>query len=104
MTSKLVFLLLFFMVGSPAMADIDTTTEAEKRYLIKIVEEIQHVDELAQHASENSDPNARVNLDYVALRSDLKEIKRALESHIQKPSRSPRRVTDLTFVKSNHNE
>lgn len=87
------------LISAVCLADVDTTTEAEKRYLIKITEELKQLDELAQKASENADPEARVNLDYVALRSDLQEIRRALESHLQKPSRSPRKITDLALAK-----
>lgn len=80
------------------MANTDTTTEAEKRILIKIAQELSHLDDLASKASANADPAARVTLDYVALRHDLQEIKRALEAHINKPSRSPRTIKPLELV------
>ncbi|QEY16067.1 hypothetical protein D0C16_08770 [Cellvibrio sp. KY-GH-1] len=80
------------------LAEVDTTTEAEKRYLIKVAQELKHLDELAAKAASNADPDARVTLDYVALRNDLQEMRRALEAHLQKPSRSPRRIDELTFA------
>lgn len=84
--------------SNSVFAEVDTTTEAEKRYLIKVAQELKHLDELASKAANNADPDARVTLDYVALRNDLQEMRRALEAHLQKPSRSPRRIDELTFA------
>lgn len=97
---KILFgLMAGLLITLSCFAEVDTTTEAEKRYLIKIAEELSQLDKLAQQASENADPDARVNFDYVALRNDLQEIRRALEGHIQKPSRSPRKISDLELAK-----
>jgi RAQPRD family integrative conjugative element protein len=90
---KQLFLTLLIL-AAPAMA-VDTTTEDEKRYLIKISQDIAHISELANKAKQSADPDARVSLDYVALINDLNEIKRALDAHINAPSRSPRKIQSL---------
>lgn len=90
---KHIFLSLL-LLAMPAMA-VDTTTEDEERYLIKISQELAHINELANKAKQSADPNARVSLDYVALIHDLNEIKRALDAHITAPSRSPRKIQSL---------
>lgn len=86
------------LFSQAVLAEVDTTTEAEKRYLIKVAQELKHLDELAAKAATNADPDARVTLDYVALRNDLQEMRRALEAHLQKPSRSPRKINELAFA------
>jgi RAQPRD family integrative conjugative element protein len=97
---------LFFLVvvssflSLNAVAGTDAATEAEKRYLIKIAQELTHLETLAQKAADNADPDARVTLDYVALRNDLQEIKRALETHVSKPSRTPRNLRDLELARN----
>lgn len=96
---KTFFVVVVGLMGSGiCMANTDATTEDERRYLIKIVQDIHHLDELATKAANQADPDARVTLDYVALRRDLQEIKRALESHITKPSRSPRKIKTLELA------
>lgn len=89
---------LCVMLSLNTVANTDAATETEKRYLIKIAQELAHLDELANKASSTADPDARVTLDYVALRHDLQEIKRALETHINKPLRTPRNITALELV------
>lgn len=98
MKKLLLMLIGVIAISQPVFADVDTTTEAEKRYLIKVAQELKHLDELATKAASNADPDARVTLDYVALRKDLQEMRRALEAHLEKPSRSPRRIDDLAFA------
>lgn len=80
------------------LANTDAATEEEKRYLIKISQELAHLDELATKAANKADPDARITLDYVALRRDLQEIKRALEAHIKQPSRTPRNLVALELA------
>lgn len=95
---------LFFVVfvsgflSLNAFASTDAATEAEKRYLIKIAQELAHLEALAQKAADSADPDARITLDYVALRNDLQEIKRALETHVSKPSRTPRNLRALELA------
>lgn len=91
-------LLLGLLVSMTSVANTDATTEEERRYLIKIAQDLAHLDELAAKAASKADPHARINLDYVALRNDLQEMKRALESHITKPSRSPRNIKSLELA------
>lgn len=98
---KYLFILMLVLVPL-ANADvdiaIDTTTENEKRYLIKIVNELAHLQELTQKAKRAADPNARISLDYIALENDLREMRRALEAHVTAPSRSPRKLTQLELT------
>ncbi len=82
----------------PLFANVDTTTEAERRYLIKVANELAQLEVLAKKAESNADPDARVTLDYVALKNDLAEMRRALESHLHAPSRSPRKLEPLHFT------
>jgi RAQPRD family integrative conjugative element protein len=93
---KYVFVLMA-LLSQYASADVDTTTESERRYLIKVANEIAHLEQLTQKAEAYADPDARVTLDYVALKRDLAEMRRALESHLRKPSRSPRKLEPLQF-------
>lgn len=98
----LIIIIGLLSVGnSIADTETDTVTEDEKRYLIKIVQDLKHVDEMAAKASIKADPDARVTLDYVALRHDLQEMQRALEAHINNPSRSPRKLEGLTLAGNN---
>lgn len=92
----IVFIGLFYV--SASSANTDAVTEEEKRYLIKITQELKHLDELAAKASYKADPDARVTLDYVALRNDLQEMQRALDAHINNPSRSPRKLNALSLA------
>ena len=98
---KYVFVLLAWL-SQCASADVDTTTESERRYLIKVANEIVHIEQLAQKAADSADPDARVTLDYVALKNDLAEMRRALETHLRKPSRSPRNIRALQFAPAGH--
>lgn len=94
-------LLLGLLVSVTSVANTDATTEEERRYLIKIAQDLAHLDELAAKAQNKADPQARINFDYMALRNDLQEMKRALESHITKPSRSPRNIKSLELASKN---
>lgn len=98
---KYIFMIIGLLCVGTSVADTDAVTEDEKRYLIKIVQDLKHVDEMAAKASMKADPDARVTLDYVALRHDLHEMQRALETHINKPSRSPRKLERLTLAGKN---
>jgi RAQPRD family integrative conjugative element protein len=91
----LFFLLGFMPVANAIETTVDTTTENEKRYLIKIANELAYLQELTRKAKQSADPHARISLDYVALEQDLQEIRRALETHITAPSRTPRQVNPL---------
>jgi RAQPRD family integrative conjugative element protein len=97
----------FFMVvigvifSLQSVANTDAATEEEKRYLIKISQELAHLDDLATKAANKADPDARITLDYIALRRDLQEMKRAIEAHIKQPSRSPRNLVALEFAGNN---
>jgi RAQPRD family integrative conjugative element protein len=94
----LVFLLGFMPVANAIEATVDTTTENEKRYLIKIANELAYLQELTRKAKQSADPHARITLDYVALEHDLQEMRWALESHVNAPSRTPRQVTQLELT------
>ncbi len=96
----LIMIIGLLSVGN-SVADTDAVTEDEKRYLIKIVQDLKHLDEMAAKASVEADPDARVTLDYVALRHDLQEMQRALETHITTPSRSPRKMDALSLARKN---
>ena len=91
-------LIFVALLNQYAVADVDTTTESERRYLIKVAHEIAYIEQLTQQAEAHADPDARVTLDYVALKNDLAEMRRALEAHIKKPSRSPRNIDPLQFA------
>lgn len=91
-------LVINFLVSVSCIAQVDTSTEAEKRYLIKMAEELALLDELAQKASEHADPDARIGFDYVTFRQDIQVRRKALENHIQKPSRSPRKLSELSVA------
>jgi RAQPRD family integrative conjugative element protein len=98
---KLIFILL--LVLSPLVsANVDTATESEKKYLIKIANELAYLQELTRKAKKTADPEARITLDYVALENDLAEIRRALEAHVTAPSRTPRRITSLELAIGNY--
>lgn len=95
---KYLLILTGLLYVGACFAGTDAATEEEKRYLIKIAQELKHLDELAVKAANKADPDARVTLDYVALRHDLQEMQRALEAHINNPSRTPRMVDSLTLA------
>jgi RAQPRD family integrative conjugative element protein len=95
---KCLMIVMGLLYVSASFAGADAATEDEKRYLIKITQELQHLDELAVKAANKADPDARITLDYVALRHDLQEIQRALVDHINNPSRTPRMVDSLTLA------
>ena len=92
----MLFILATLSVGK-SLAGTDTSTEDEKRYLISIAEKLGEIEQLAAKAQSSADPQARISLDYVALNNDIKEIRRALEQHINLPSRSPRKIDSLEF-------
>lgn len=96
---KCLLIVMGLLYVSASSASTDATTEDEKRYLIKIAQELKHLDGLAVKAANKADPDARVTLDYVALRHDLQEMQRALEAHINNPSRTPRRIESLTLAR-----
>lgn len=98
---KYIMLLIGLLSVGVCTANTDAATEEEKRYLIKIAQELQHLNELAEKAANVADPNARVKFDYVALRNDLQEMHRALQTHINNPSRSPRKIEALTLAGKN---
>lgn len=85
------------ITAQPVLA-VDTTTETEKRYLIKIANELAYLQALTEKAKKVADLNARITLDYVALEHDLREIRRALEMHVNAPSRSPRKSEQLQLT------
>ena len=74
---------------------VDTTTEAEKRYLIQVVKELKSIEQLVQKAQAQSDAAARMPLYYNGLNVDLREIRRALTQHLEEPSRTPRIIKPL---------
>lgn len=98
MIKHILFFVVLMSCCITVFAEVDTTTEAERRYLIKVANEIKHLEFLADKAAAAADPDARVTLDYVALRHDLAEMRRALEAHIDSPSRSPRKIDSLQFA------
>lgn len=92
---KTFLMVVMLLLAWPAVAATDAATEEEARYLIKIANELNHLIELAKKSKTHADPDARISLDYVALENDLTEIQRALEQHVKRPSRSPRRLRAL---------
>ena len=93
---------VLFLLGAWALsahADVDSTTEAERRLLVKIANELAHLKHLAEKAAVEADPDARFVLDYVGLQNDLQAMQQAIERHITLPSRSPRRIESLELAK-----
>ncbi len=78
----------------PAFAG-DGVTEAERRQLLAIIKEINNLQVLATQAAAASEKDARVQFDYQALQSDLTAMQQAIANHLEKPSRSPRRIEPL---------
>ncbi len=98
---KFFMVVIGVIISLQSVANTDAATEEEKRYLIKISQELAHLDDLATKAANKADPDARITLDYIALRRDLQEMKRAIEAHIKQPSRSPRNLVALEFAGNN---
>lgn len=95
------FALMFLMAAWTlfAHAEVDSTTEAERRLLVKIANELAHLKSLAEKAAAEADPDARFVLDYVGLQNDLQAMQKSIEQHVTLPSRSPRRIDSLEFAK-----
>jgi RAQPRD family integrative conjugative element protein len=74
----------------------DTVTEVERRTLIAIVRQIDQLQELTNQAQAAASIDARVKFNYPALHGDLKQMSQAIENHLNKPSRTPRQIPDLS--------
>lgn len=79
----------------------DTVTEVERRNLIAIVRQIDQLHELANQAQVAASAEARVKFNYQALHGDLNQMKQAIETHLNKPSRTPRKLPGLSESYSN---
>lgn len=99
---KYIWLVVAMLLSFSALAEVDGATEEEKRYLIKIADELKRIEVLVQQSAAAADPKARVVLDYDALARDVKNLRSALERHVTVPSRTPRRVQPLEIAGSNH--
>lgn len=99
---KYIWFVMAMLLSLSVVADVDGATEEEKRYLIKIADELQRIEILVQQSAATADPNARIALDYDALARDVKTLRGALERHVKVPSRSPRRVQPLELADSHH--
>ena len=84
------------MMLSLSNAVIAQESETEKRYLIAITTEIEHLKSLAQKAEATADKDGRLQFDYAALQRDLTAMQQAVEQHVKAPSRSPRKIEALT--------
>lgn len=87
-------------VTCTAWAD-DTVTEVERRNLIAIVRQIDQLHDLANQAQVAASSDARVKFNYQALHADLKQMSQAIENHLNKPSRTPRKLPGLSDSYSN---
>lgn len=71
-------------------------SESEARYLISIVNEIENLKALAQKSAATADASKRVHFNYSALTHDLDEMQKAIEKHVEEPSRSPRTIDAIS--------
>lgn len=70
-------------------------SEAEARYLVSMVNEIENLKSLSEKAEATADKDQRVKFDYEAFKKDLDDMQRAIEKHVKEPSRSPRAISAL---------
>ncbi len=89
------FLFLLSAAYSCLSAASDTTTEAEQRYLIQVVNELEQLSRLVGQAETSSDNTVRKPFYYAGLKKDLAEIRRAVVQHLEAPSRTPRKIEPL---------
>jgi RAQPRD family integrative conjugative element protein len=85
------FLILGLSVAPAAFADAD----AEREALTKIIHELNTLETLIKRAEANADNDSRIRFRYDWLRSDLKQIRVGIQSHIDSPRVQPRSFPPL---------
>lgn len=80
--------------------------ESEKRYLTAIMTELENIKALAQKAESTRTEGDRLVFDYASLERDLELMRQAINQHVEKPSRQPRRIGALSenYTEQIHNE
>lgn len=68
----------------------------EREVLARIVQELQHVDELLVEAAGRADPDARIHFQYGPARRDLMTIRQGVETHLLTPDDQPRTFKPLS--------
>lgn len=84
-----IFILIAALLSPVCIAQ---TTELEANSLIRVIETLENVKELAESAEDNENPNARVKFDYEQFNRDVEKWQAAIKRHVSAPNRSPRNV------------
>lgn len=92
---KQMMMLAMTCVGTFVSTHCLADQEAEKRYLISIVTELENIKALAEKAETTRDDDDRLVFDYASLERDLVLMRAAIKQHIELPSRHPRRIGAL---------
>jgi len=73
----------------------DSDSDTERAALIQLVDEIEDLSKLIDHAEQAANPTARIQFQYDWLRRDLKLVRQGIESHFETPSSEPREFEPL---------
>jgi RAQPRD family integrative conjugative element protein len=94
MKTNVLFLLALMLSFAMNVANAQDA-ESEARFLIAITHELENLKALSHKAAASSDESQRIQFDYQALQRDLEDMRRAIETHVNTPSRSPRLIGAL---------
>ena len=87
----LALMLMFLVLGSVALADVD----AEREALARLTHEIEALEPLIRSAESQANPDARVRFRYDWLRQDLARVRLGIQEHIDAPRAEPRTFPPL---------
>ena len=86
---------IFCMALANLLCAQESMTAAEKPILEQMIRELDYLTELADTAERSRNQALRFQIDYSALRSDIKTIREGLSGHLSAPGRSPRKIEPL---------
>ena len=90
---RLPLMLVLFILSLPTSASENKALE--QAALAQIVKELNFILRVVDEGEAARQQNGRIIFDYVSLRKDLEKVRNAINNHLNRPLREPRRIVPL---------
>ena len=91
MRTQIVIITSLWLLSQPAMA----SRNAERQALAQLINELDALQPVIEHAQHNADQDARIRFHYDCLRTDVERIRSGIQIHLIQPRQQPRTIPPL---------